>query len=187
MLPIDQAQKRYALDVARRNLLSFLERGELVGHESASPGLLQRRATFVTLRRRDTGDLRGCRGECRPSRPLIESLIAQAINAATDDPRFPSVTLEEIAVITLRISVLTTPRPIRPDQIVLGRHGLIAIQESRSGLLLPEVPGHFGLKSAREFLAAVLRKAGLSETRPERGEIELYGFETIAWGDEDLD
>src|SRR5690349_10121501 len=146
MLPIDEEERRYALRAARENLIAYIERGIRVGHRADSPGLLQRRASFVTLRDRETGRLRGCRGEYRASGPLIESLIEQAIHAATDDPRFPPVGREEIPGLTLRISALTSIRPIGTDEIVLGRHGLIVVQGASSGLLLPEVPRHFGLR-----------------------------------------
>ncbi len=185
MLPIDHEERRYALHAARENLIAFVESGIRVGHQTDSPSLLQRRGSFVTLRSRETGALRGCRGEYSASRPLIDSLIAQAINAATDDPRFPSVSREEVSRLTLRLSALTTPRPIRADEIVVGRHGLIVVRGDRSGLLLPEVPRHYGLNTVQEFLAAVLRKAGLSGAQVANGEVELYAFETIAWGEDD--
>jgi AmmeMemoRadiSam system protein A len=185
MLPIDDEEKRYALRVARENLIAFLECGTRIGHRAESPGLLQNRGSFVTLRRRNTNDLRGCRGECRPTRPLIDSLIQQTINAATDDPRFSSVRAHEVARLSLRISALGDLRPIHPHQIVLGRHGLVAVHGERSGLLLPEVALHFKLEAPEEFLSAVLRKAGLADVLLPRGELKLYAFETIAWGDED--
>jgi AmmeMemoRadiSam system protein A len=185
MLHIDDEERRFALRVARQSLISFIERGSLISYQTDSPGLLQRRGTFVTLRRRDTGGLRGCRGECRPSRPMIESLVAQTINAATDDPRFPTVRAEEIANLTLKINVLTPLKPIRPGQIVLGRHGLVVVQGRRSGLLLPEVPAYLGLQTPEEFLDALFRKADLPRVQVAEGDIELYAFETVVWGDED--
>ena len=185
MLPIGFQERRYALRTVRRSLIEFLCRGVVAEHRTDSPCLLQARGTFVTLRRRDTGQLRGCRGEYCAQRPLIESMIRQAISAATDDPRFPSVVEQEIPTLTIRISALTPLKRIQPDEIILGRHGLVVVQGRRSGLLLPEVPAMFGLGSPAEFLNALFRKAGLPVERPADSEIDLYAFETEAWGDED--
>jgi AmmeMemoRadiSam system protein A len=167
-------------------MVEHLGRGITVEHQSDSPCLLQWRGAFVTLRRRDTGELRGCRGEYRPLRPLIESVIRQAIASATDDPRFPPVEDREIPALTIRINALTALRRIQADEIVVGRHGLVVQQGRRSGLLLPEVPKLFRLRSAAEFLKALYRKAGLPHEPGSHDGVELYAFETEAWGDEDM-
>jgi AmmeMemoRadiSam system protein A len=186
MLHIRDEEREFSLRTAKLALSEYLDRGVVPGCETDAPGLLQQRATFVTLRRRDTGELRGCRGECRPVRPLIESVIAHTIFAATDDPRFAPVRPEEVPDLTIRISALGLLQPSRPDEIVLGRHGLVLIRGRRSGLLLPEVPVHFGLKTPGEFLDALFRKARLPKAEPWQGDLELYSFETEFWGDEDV-
>src|SRR5271165_5959346 len=147
MLPIGPKEKRFALEAARKALQGYLVHGVVSEYPTSSPCLLQYRGSFVTLRLRESGELRGCRGECRPIRPLIESVIRQAISSATDDSRFPFVTEDELPRLTIRISALTPLKRIRPDEIVLGRHGLLIIQGRRSGLLLPEVPKRFGLRT----------------------------------------
>lgn len=185
MLPIGFQERGFALQVARRALWEFLTRGAVSHYRTSSACLLQIRGAFVTLRRRDTGELRGCRGECRPVRPLIESLIHQTISSATDDSRFTSVTKEEASRLTIRISALSLLRRIEPDEIVIGTHGLIIVRGSSSGLLLPEVPAHFGLRTTEEFLTALYRKARLSRETSTEFVDELYAFETESWGEED--
>lgn len=174
-----------ALQAARKALHEFLGSGVVSEFPTSSPCLLQHRGSFVTLRLRESGELRGCRGECRPTRPLLESVIRQAISSATDDSRFPSVTEDELPRLTIRISALTPLKRIKQNEIVLGRHGLLIIQGRRSGLLLPEVPKRFGLRTPTEFLEALLYKAGISTDRSEE-DLELHAFETEAWDDEDL-
>jgi len=186
MLPIGPQEKRFALHAARKALHEFLGSGVVSEYPTSSPCLLQHRGSFVTLRLRENGGLRGCRGECRPSRPLLESVIRQAISSATDDSRFPSVTEDELPRLTIRISALTPLKRIRPSEIVLGRHGLLIIQGRRSGLLLPEVPKRFGLRTPAEFLEVLLCKAGISTERLEVENLELHAFETEAWDDEDM-
>jgi AmmeMemoRadiSam system protein A len=186
MLPIGQKEKRFALLAARQALQEYLEYGVVSEYPTSSPCLLQHRGSFVTLRLRESGELRGCRGECRPYRPLIESVIRQAISSAIDDCRFSPVTEDELPRLTIRISALSQLQRIRPDEIVLGRHGLMVIQGHRSGLLLPEVPKRFGLQTPAEFLEALLRKAGMTTESSEQEELELLAFETEAWDEGDL-
>ena len=183
MLFINTRERGFALLAARSALITFLARGVVPRSRTFSPSLLQLRGSFVTLRRRDTGELRGCRGECRPLRPLIHSVIQQTICSATDDSRFRPVTDEEVAHLTIRISALTPLERIQPHAIVLGRHGLVIVKGPRSGLLLPEVPAHFGLQTVEEFLDALYRKAQLGPRNVTDDDIELFSFETEAWDD----
>ena len=185
MLTINPQERGFALQAARSALDVFLARGVVPQFQTGSPSLLQLRGSFVTLRRRDTRELRGCRGECRPSRPLIESVIQQTLCSATDDSRFPPVTAEEVTLLTIRISALTPLERTEPDAIVLGRHGLVIVKGRRSGLLLPEVPAQFGLQTVDEFLDAIYRKAQLGHRHVADDEIELFSFETEAWGDDE--
>ncbi len=184
MLPIGPEERRFALESARRALREYLAQGAATAYPTSAPCLLERRGSFVTLRCRATGELRGCRGECRPDRPLIESVIRQAICSAIDDSRFRSVTEDELPRLTIRISALSKLYRIRPEEIVLGRHGLLIVRGRRSGLLLPEVPVRFGLKTADEFLEALFHKAGITEQAAADEGYELHAFETEAWDDE---
>jgi AmmeMemoRadiSam system protein A len=185
MLTINLQERAFALKAARSALTAFLAGGAEPMVRTDSPALLQLRGSFTTLRRRDTGELRGCRGECRPTRPLIESVIQQTITSATDDFRFSPVTVEEVARLTIRISALTPLQRIEPEAIELGRHGLVVVKGRQSGLLLPEVPAHFGIQTIDEFLDAVYRKAQLDPRRVSDDDVELYSFETEAWDDHD--
>ena len=185
MLSIGSRERGFALQVARNALLEFLARGAVSRYSTSSACLLQIRGAFVTLRTRDTGELRGCRGECRPIRPLIESVIRQTISSAIDDSRFASVTEEEVSNLTIRISALSPLKRIEPDEIVVGRHGLVIVRGNSSGLLLPEVPEMFGLRTAEEFLAALYRKARLPRDPAPEFVDELYAFETECWGEDD--
>lgn len=69
-------------------------------------------ASFVTLENRTTGALRGCIGSIIPVRPLYKDVIHNAISAATQDPRFPPVTVNELPEIRVKVSVLSYPEPL---------------------------------------------------------------------------
>ncbi len=177
MPPLSDDAKRLLLRLARQTLIEHLDRGDSDPPCSEIPALNEPRATFVTLRRRDTGELRGCRGETRARRPLIESVARQVIASATDDPRFVPVACEEVASLQIRISVLTPMRRLRPDDVVLGRHGLLLMRGRRSGLLLPQVPAYYGMTEPKEFLDALCRKAGLPRGSWSEPDAVLLGFE----------
>lgn len=181
---LTEEDKQLLLHVARQTLLEFLSTGRLLTWKTDRPALLQPRAVFVTLRNRETGELRGCRGESEARRPLIEAVAYMSLASALDDPRFPPVTLDEAPLLSIEINMLTPLKPIRPEEVEVGRHGLMIVKGYHRGLLLPEVPVNYGW-DRRTFLAAVCRKAGLPENAWRAPDAKLYGFESEAWSDED--
>lgn len=140
------------------------------------------RAAFVTLRRWDTGELRGCRGEFPARRPLPECVPLVAVSAALADPRFAPVTSEELPDLRFEISALTDPIPIEPEEIRIGRHGLIAAAGGAVGLLLPQVPIEQGWDT-EAFLEGVCQKAGLARGRWRHTDVSLRAFEAEVWSE----
>ena len=114
---------------------------------------------FVTLHHR--GELRGCIGTLAPTGDLTRVIAEYALRAALEDPRFPPLLAEELAECSIEISVLSAPEPLeKPEDLEVGRDGLILELRGRRGLLLPQVATEWGFDRER-FLAEVLRKAGL--------------------------
>ncbi len=177
-------ERRTLLSIARRTLVDLLTESDPRRHEASTPALREERPAFVTLRRRDSGELRGCRGECVAQRPLIESVVYAAIAAATDDPRFPPVTLDELPALRIEISALTAMSPIRPEDVVVGRHGLMIVSKPKSGLLLPQVAVTYGW-DRHDFLRGLCRKAGLSDRAWESDDVQLYAFESDVWSEDE--
>ena len=114
---------------------------------------------FVTLHA--DGELRGCIGHPGSSKPLDDVVGACAVAAATEDPRFPSLTAAELPDVEIEISVLTPIRPVDDvGEIEVGRDGLIVQDGFRRGLLLPQVATEH--KWDRDtFLSHTCLKAGL--------------------------
>jgi AmmeMemoRadiSam system protein A len=178
---------------ARRQLLA-LARGTLVAHFRGEPPprlasdraetFGQSRALFVTLRR--AGQLRGCIGTLAPEGDLARMVPRFALRAAFEDPRYPGLTAEELTGCTIEISVLTPPRPVeRPEDVVVGRDGLIIELGARRGLLLPQVATEWGFDRVT-FLAEVSRKAGLPPDAWQLPAARLWSFqaEVFAEGEE---
>jgi AmmeMemoRadiSam system protein A len=100
-----------------------------------------------------------------------------ALRAAFEDPRFAPLSEEELPDCRIEISVLTAPEPVAsPDEVEIGRHGLIFELGPRRGLLLPQVATEWGFDAER-FLDEVSRKAGLPPGAWRRPEAKLWTFQ----------
>ncbi|MEM3381911.1 MAG: TIGR00296 family protein [Candidatus Bathyarchaeia archaeon] len=158
---------RFLVEVSRRAITEYLKVRKIIQPPPETPSkLFMNSGVFVTLRNHATGELRGCIGFPEPTSRLIEATITSAIEAATGDPRFPPVTLEELDELTIEVSVLTPPQEIDaspeeiPKRIVIGVDGLIVSRGSKRGLLLPQVAVEWNWDQ-EEFLANCSMKAGL--------------------------
>ena len=143
---------------------------------------------FVTLN--NPMGLRGCVGFALPDKKLYNALVDAAISAATEDPRFPSVTAKELEEITFEVTVLTPPEVIHvsdtkeyPSQIKVGRDGLIVKRGFNSGLLLPQVPIEYRW-TEEEFLSHTCEKAGLPKDCWRDKETQVQKFEGVVFKEE---
>jgi AmmeMemoRadiSam system protein A len=178
---LDKAEKDQLLRIARETLTGYLATGVTPEYAPKEPGLLQQAAAFVTLRRRD-GELRGCIGRVEVSEPLYQVVQDCAISAATNDFRFAPVTLGELDDILIEVSALSPFRPIKnPQEVEVGRHGLLIRKGFRVGLLLPQVASDRNW-SRQDFIRAICLKAGL----PSDGwrDADLYVFDAEVFEEE---
>jgi AmmeMemoRadiSam system protein A len=180
---LSDEDKQELLRLARRTLEEHLGKAKSRESRLDSSVLLEPCATFVTLRKRDSGELRGCRGECPARRPLIESVARMVIAAARDDSRFSPVTADEVSNLRIEISALSSIEPIEPEAVVVGQHGLLIIKGSETGLLLPQVPVRLGW-DREQFLRGLCQKAHLPDDAWRDKEARLYGFEAEAWAEQ---
>lgn len=146
------------LTLARQAIETYLHDGKRI-HYPDEPWLKEKKGVFVTLRKH--GMLRGCIGYPEAILPLGEALIRAAISAATQDPRFPPVSIDELPHIKLEVSVLSPLEPVSSiDEVEVGRHGLVVIRGDHRGLLLPDVAVEYGW-DRETFLAHTCMKADL--------------------------
>jgi AmmeMemoRadiSam system protein A len=148
--------------LARLTVELFIAKGEVIAPPAEPKGVLAERAgAFVTLRTSD-GQLRGCIGTIAPSQENIaEEIIVNAISAATRDPRFPPVALEELPDLRYGVDVLSPPEPARgPEDLDPWVYGVIveALDGGRRGLLLPRIEG---IDTVEQQWRAVHQKAGI--------------------------
>jgi MEMO1 family protein len=146
--------------------------------EPTSEAMQQPRATFVTLRNRQTHDLRGCRGEVFARYPLWESVQRVSLLSATDDPRFRPMSHAELADMHIEISVLTPMRLARsPEEVIVGKHGVMIRGGGHGGLFLPQVPEEQGWDRDEYLSTLCWMKAGLPADAWRKPGVQLYIFE----------
>ncbi len=142
--------------------------------KTLSPKLREPGAAFVTLYK--NGELRGCIGHIIARRPLIETVAEMAEAAALHDPRFTPVRSDELRDIKIEISVLTPLRKISsPEEVVVGKHGLVISRGGSSGLLLPQVATEQGW-DRNTFLEYTCLKAGLPRDAWKDSQTDIYIF-----------
>jgi AmmeMemoRadiSam system protein A len=146
--------------------------------EELTPEMREKGGVFVSIKK--SGQLRGCIGTIEPrQRNVAREVIQNAISAATCDPRFPPIALNELEDLDISVDVLTTPEPIESlDQLDPKRYGLIVqslANPAKRGLLLPDLPS---IRTAEEqFHHTKVYKAGIADDEP----IQLYRFEVVRY------
>lgn len=118
--------------------------------------------------------LRGCIGTYLPTQKNItQEIILNAVAAATADPRFPPVTEEELDSLTYSVDVLSTPEEVKfTNELDPKKYGIILVQGSKRGLLLPDLPG---VETAEQQIKITALKAEIDLSKPFR----TYRFTTI--------
>lgn len=162
------------LEIAREAIFCRLSRGSVPPFAVTEPELCAPAGAFVSLHL--DGELRGCIGNLHSDHPLHEVVAEMAVEAATGDPRFPSLGLKELPKTELEVSVLTPFVPLTPEEVVVGRHGLYIVRGPKRGVLLPQVASQYGWSPA-EFLQHTCRKAGLPPDAYLDKDTRIFGFE----------
>lgn len=147
--------------LARTAVETFVREGRIIETPTTASGLLRERAACFVSIKTDEGDLRGCIGTIEPLKEtLAEELIANAVSAATRDPRFPAVAPAELAHLRYSVDVLSEPEPARFEELDPAIYGVIVEDQAglHRGLLLPDIAG---IETAAQQVEIAMRKAGI--------------------------
>jgi hypothetical protein len=180
---IGPADRKYLLGLARETISRYLTIKMVPLPRLSSPILREPRGVFVTLKKR--GNLRGCIGRMVPDRPLAELVGAIALQSAFEDPRFSPVTARELPDLEVEISVLTPMKPVSgPDDIVVGRDGVLLQKGGRSAVFLPQVAPEQGW-GRDEMLNHLSQKAGLPAKAWQEAGARFLTFQAVVFGEEE--
>jgi AmmeMemoRadiSam system protein A len=155
---IDEDVRSFLLALARTTIEDRLQGRALPAPEPDAAVLREPRGAFVTLK--IDGRLRGCIGHVIGVAPLWRAVRDNAIAAAFEDPRFAPLELHELCDTTIEISALTPLRVASPEEVTVGRDGILVERGRARGLLLPQVAVEYGWDRTT-FLDHTCRKAGL--------------------------
>jgi AmmeMemoRadiSam system protein A len=200
MFPLDDQDRAILLRLARTSLDASVRKGSfdpdvhaMVKKTVPITKSLERKAgAFVTLKCKMTDDgsctgrgedLRGCIGTIDPTESVYNTVAMRAASAALEDTRFPHpVTVAELPFITIEISVLTPPVPVKSaEDIVVGKHGIILNVGWNRATFLPQVAPEQGWDRTTTLRHLAL-KAGLDADAWKRAEFRVY--EAIVFGED---
>jgi AmmeMemoRadiSam system protein A len=187
-------ERTVLLCLAHDSISAGLQRRE-ISLDAPSAHLAEPRGVFTSLylckdfpgefpgenQRREV--LRGCVGYVLPAYSVYRAVAETALAAAFDDNRFSPVTAEEAPHLEVELSILSPIQPIQPEEIEIGRHGLLISWQGRRGLLLPQVSVEHNWDRTT-FLEQTCRKAGLPLDAGQRG-ATIEGFTADVFGDRD--
>jgi AmmeMemoRadiSam system protein A len=158
------------VELARRSVEEFVRNKKVISPPAPlPPEMTEKAGVFVCIKK--DGQLRGCIGTFQPCCGNIAlETIRNAVCAATQDPRFPLVSEEELDGLSYSVDVLTAPERVHGvDQLDPREFGVIVAAGQRRGLLLPDLEG---VDSVEEQLRIARMKAGIGPHE----DVEIFRF-----------
>ena len=163
------------VDLARRAIESYVRDGVVVKPSVPADEDPRRAGVFVSLHLPD-GSLRGCIGTTDPQTSSIEEeTVANAISAATSDPRFYPLTQAELPGLDISVDVLGPAEEVDGlEDLDPKRFGVIVWTiDGRRALLLPDLEG---VDTAEQQVRITCRKGNID---PNVDQYRLHRFEVV--------
>lgn len=179
---LTQAQKKQLISISRKTLIQYVREAIVYAPQINDFQLKEKRGVFVTLNK--DAALRGCIGNILPKEPLYLEVRSLTISAASQDPRFAPVGESEINKIKIEISVLSALKKTEnPDEIILGKHGVLVKKGLQSGVFLPQVGAETGWDKKRFMDNLCQHKAGLQPDSWREKDCEIFIFSAEVFGE----
>lgn len=159
------------VELAKRAIEAYVKNKTILTPPEDLPEDMKNRAgVFVCLKKH--GMLCGCIGTFLPAAENIcEEIIRNAVAAATEDPRFCAVRLQDLDDLECSVDVLSAPEKVKSvAELDPRRYGVIVTKGQRKGLLLPDLEG---VDTVDEQLHITKMKAGID---PSDTDVEIYRF-----------
>ena len=148
------------VNLAYDSIEYFLKHDDYMKEPSNLPEVMlkEKRGIFVTYKL--DGELRGCIGTILPiTESIATEIIRNSVEAATRDPRFHPINLEELPFLEVSVDELMEPEKASFEQLDPKNYGVIVRTSTKSGLLLPDLEG---VDTREEQLNIALSKAGIT-------------------------
>lgn len=160
--------------LARATIETYVRTGKTIEipHDLDKEMTARQAGVFVSIK--EDGRLRGCIGTIQAVQPSIaQEIIANAISASTNDPRFSPIEPWELDRLVISVDVLGEKEAIdSPDFLAPDRYGVIVTKGRKRGLLLPNLEG---IDTVEKQITIAKRKAGIREDES----VQLERFEVI--------
>jgi AmmeMemoRadiSam system protein B/AmmeMemoRadiSam system protein A len=170
----------YMESLAKQSVESFIGEGKKLRLKSYPDKFNAELACFVTLKIKK--DLRGCIGTIEPNGSLWDSIIENAISAATKDWRFSPVRKDELKDLSYEVSVLSKPEQLfysSEEELLreIKNKGVIISKGQNRALYLPQVWEHFS--NPADFLSSLCQKGNMNKAEWRSGNLEVFVFENL--------
>jgi len=175
-LDINAETKRKMLKAAREAIKNYIDKNEIMKIIYKDEIFDRELGLFVTLKK--YGQLRGCIGMIEPRETLGEGIVNMACAAAFNDRRFRPVLKKELKDIEIEISILSPLKKISsPEEIEMGKHGVIIKKGLKTGIFLPQVAEETGWDKETFMSNLCAHKAGLPADawKKDKG-VDIYIF-----------
>ena len=181
---IGEKEGKALVKLARASIEEYLKEEKIIDlKEIPFESWKKKGASFITLENRLSGKLRGCIVSILPVQPLYKDVIRNSIAAATQDPRFPPLTLFELPETRIKVSVLSYPESVLYtdprdllEKIEPFKDGLILKYKNFQGTFLPDVWEDLPEKTL--FLSNLCLKANLPADCWVNLPVEIYRYRT---------
>jgi len=162
------------LIIAREAIIHKINGDDYSPTPREEKALNERSGCFVTIKQ--AGKLRGCIGNFQSQQPLFKEVAIMAEAAASHDPRFQPMGIDELDNFNLEITVLSPLEKIdNTNQIEVGTHGIYIEKGIHRGVLLPQVATEYGWDK-ETFLRQTCAKAGLIDDAWQQDDADIYIF-----------
>ena len=151
----------------------FLSFGEPLPCPSPFPNDMKSQSgVFVSIKKKKSHELRGCIGTVTSNHEnLAKEIIHNAVNAATRDPRFKPIIIEELDQLKFSVDVLTPLEPVESrEQLNPQKYGLSIKYKECQGILLPDLEG---IASVQRQIDLCLKKGNI----PKDSTYQMYRFQ----------
>jgi len=180
MPSLSESDRGALLRLARQTVIEAVSQGRLPEQIPQDGVFAERCGAFVSLHVQK--QLRGCMGVIEGEEPLGQSIVRCTASAALHDSRFSPLRPQDLSDLQIEISLLSPPAAIRPEQIEIGRHGLLIFRGAQRGLLLPQVATEHRL-TREQFLEQVCHKAQLAREAWQEPGTQIFGFTCEVFSD----